>query len=118
MIKEDIMNFEKDFNAGMRAVQLKRKYDLSNKSYRFLKERLNLKRNGAVVKEVKKEPTKNYYKVNTGGYSITKMINGNLIYFCHVKEEEQAKKVVEKLKDCNWNKSEIYRILYEVTNDL
>ena len=115
MITDEIMNFERDYSNGMKARELKTKYNLSNRSYRFLKEKLNLKRNP--ICKVKRE-AKHYYKCNGGGYSIIKMINGELVYYCKVDNEEEAKKVVEKLRLCQWDKREIYRILYEVTNDL
>jgi len=112
MISENIIGFEEDFKQGMSARELKEKYNLSNRGYRFLKEKLKLHRNTPVCK-VKTVP-KNYYPCSTGGFTITKMVNGKMIYFCHVNTEEQAKEAVEKFRECDWNKEEKHRILYEI----
>lgn len=116
-----VNDFINDFKEGASAKTLKYKYKLSNKRYNELKKQYKLKRENwrcIPYKNNPPKPCKNYSKTGGGGYSITKCINGKNVYFCHTNDEIKAKKIVEKLRECNWDKSEIYRILYEVEKEV
>ena len=47
---------------------------------------------------------KYYTKTRQGKYRITKAINGRTRYYLTVDSEDEAKRVVELLKQNNWNK--------------
>lgn len=47
-------------------------------------------------------------------FSVQKYMNGKSVSFGTYKNKRTAKKVVEKLKECNWDKNELPRIKREV----
>ena len=53
------------------------------------------------------------YSYSNDRYIIQKVINGKNIVFCTVNTEEAAQQVVEKLRECNWDYSQMDRILQE-----
>lgn len=57
---------------------------------------------------------KNYGKNFYGTYTVQKTINGKFHYGGTYKTEEIAKKVVEKLNECDWDLEQLPRIKKEV----
>ena len=113
------MEFIKDFVDGVSAKKLKSKYSLSNLSYNKLKKKYCLKRTDweKTSYPYQHKPAKNYSRNNNGGYNITKYVDGKNTYFCHTDTEEKAVRIVKKLRDCGWDKTELYRVLYEVEKE-
>ena len=60
--------------------------------------------------------SKNYTQSRDGGYTITKMKNGETYYVGRCNTEEQAKTIVEKMNECNWDMKQANRIRRTVMN--
>lgn len=93
--------------------ELAEKLDMSPRaiSKRYLRacEELNVK----PYRKQTGRPIRNYHFTN-GHYNVSKCVDGKRTYFACVKTEEEAKKIVEKLKACNWDKAQLSRIKREV----
>ena len=55
-----------------------------------------------------------YYPTRSGKYKVSKVIDGRTIDFGIYKDKREAKYVINRLKDCGWDKSKFPSIL----NDL
>lgn len=51
------------------------------------------------------------YSYSNGQYTVQKVIGGKNRVICTVNTEETAQKLVEKFRECNWNKEEMHKIL-------
>ena len=91
---------------------------LNKESERIQQERLQKLRRKGARKRWFKVSGKNYAKNVHGTWAVQKMINGKNHYGGTYKTEEIAKKVVEKLNNCNWDLSQLDRIKEEVNKDV
>lgn len=110
--QEFINSFKEDYNK-LPLRELLKKYDLSSKKYTRLKRHLNLGEKKKVVKYTEftklcigKEPPK-YYSYTGGKYHINRTRNGKTITYTSCYTEELAKKTVEMLKQCNWDRTKV-----------
>ena len=55
-----------------------------------------------------------YYYYANGRFNVQKKLNGERIGYGCYSDEETAKKVVDKLKECDWDKSQLLRIYDEL----
>ena len=109
-------SFINDFE-NMSVYDLRKKYDLSDKKYRRLKEKLGLGKKKQVRRETAfhfSYPYSKFYYKYDDRYIITRRIKGKSIHFCSCKSEETAKKTVELLKKYNWDKSKVPQIKKEL----
>lgn len=60
-----------------------------------------------------KNRSRNYHKTSNG-FEVKKYVRGKQTYFCRTRTEEQAKKIVELLRECDWDKSHINEIKQKV----
>ena len=110
-------DFTKDWLDGMSAYNLKEKYKLSSRQFRYLKARLgrrkkaDRKATGIHKKKYKdydfNEP---YICLQNGFYIVRK----NKIYFGQYRLLEQAKYVKQRLIEEEWNKSKLNQIREEI----
>lgn len=57
---------------------------------------------------------KNYNRTLSGTFMVTKWIDGKQEYFGTYKSEEDAKWVVQKMRECDWDKDELWDIREEL----
>jgi len=62
----------------------------------------------------RKEPPKHYTINKFGSYVLKKSVDGKLVYGGTYKDKETAEKIVKKLNDCGWDKTQLQRIRKEV----
>ena len=55
-----------------------------------------------------------YYYFSKGRFNVQRKMNGGCVGFGCYGNEETAKKVVDKLKECDWDKSQLLRIYDEL----
>lgn len=60
------------------------------------------------------EDPKYYYLNHKGRWRVQKNINKRVISYGTYATEEEAKWVVEKLKECGWDKNQFWKIRYEL----
>ena len=99
---------------------------ITNNEYRKL--RKHCIENNYVSKRKTFRPKKRTYKTDPKYYSptttrgityfrVAKHINGHYTYFCEFKKAQQAELMVEKLKECDWDKSQVDRLKSEVLSE-
>ena len=54
------------------------------------------------------------YTAHNGSYIVQKVIDGKNTVICKANNESTARKIVEKLRECNWNKEKINEIIEKV----
>lgn len=112
---EDVIRL---YNKGLPYTKIVEKLSLSSRAYNILiknaRENKRIKYRRKYKKRVKKHDEPRYYSLlcNKKGY----MINKGSTYFGTCKTENQAKEIVKKLKECNWNKNKFKQIKKEVIN--
>ena len=104
-------------NHDIKIVDLRKRLNISRGLYRRLlkycvdEKLLTLRRQG---RNVKKPHTPTYItrSINNGKecYMISKTINMVEHYFCKTYDYKTAERIVELLKDCEWDKNELPRI--------
>lgn len=65
-------------------------------------------------KIMKQKKSKNYYFLKSRNGYDRYVIRKNGEYYCCCKTKEQAKLIVERLRECDWDKSQAQRIKQEV----
>lgn len=112
----NIKNFKKDFENGMSAFDLKKKYILTPRQYRKLKENIKRKKPAERKKiKIKRNVNTKFDEpyisidVNSKKYAIRK----NNIYYGMYETLEIAKKIKERLIKEKWDKSKLNEIRYE-----
>lgn len=114
-------------NNEIKVTEIKKQLNLTNGEYRryrrhAIKEnRLDIDTRNpnyqSLVGRPKKQkpPVKNYSR-SGGRFYVSKNINGERISFGGYSSERIAKQIVSKLKECNWDKTQLHRIQKEVMN--
>ena len=112
------------YNSGVMVKKIYKRLDLTPKRYCKLRQkaldngdivdRRGLNEYKAYNKANRRETVKNYYYTGKNSFTVRKVVDGNQIYFGSYKKESDAKLVVEKLKQVNWDKNELNRIRAEV----
>lgn len=112
------------YNSGVMVKKIYKRLDLTPKRYCKLRQkaldngdivdRRGLNEYKAYNKANRRETVKNYYYNGKNSFTVRKVVDGNQIYFGSYKKESDAKLVVEKLKQVNWDKNELNRIRAEV----
>lgn len=59
---------------------------------------------------------KHYYASSSGGYRVSKIINGRTIDFGTYESREDAKYIARRLEECKWDKSKLPKILNDLQN--
>lgn len=123
---DDFPEFVKLYNEGkMRIIEIRKKLELSQSKYRQYRDRgfeqkllnkeLRTPRNSCIRGGVRNGINiKNYYHDRKTGFEVKKRINGKDYYFGNYPTEQQAKKAVELLRECNWDKSKLPSIKKQV----
>ena len=83
---------------------------LKNEEKKILKEK---HRKGA-RKRMKMKIPKNYARTLSGTFMVNKWIDNKQIYFGTYKTERDAKYVVNRLRECGWDKSKLKNIKKEL----
>lgn len=118
-------DFKKDYmNTSLKVDIIKATYNLSDKQYKRLIDKVYLNTGFRRRNPQKHVPKKNinppqYYGVlldikGNPTYQVQKSIKGNTIYFGCYHDKKVAELIIQKLKECNWNKSELPRIRKEL----
>ena len=112
------------YNSGVMVKKIYKRLDLTPKRYCKLRrkaldngdivDRRGLNEYKAYNKANRRETVKYYYYTGKNSFTVRKVVDGNQIYFGSYKKESDAKLVVEKLKQVNWDKNELNRIRAEV----
>lgn len=106
-IKQDVID-------GLKIKDICEKYKITDS--RWLKFRKQLIKDGLIESSSKSRKNGKFYYYNKQAkkYFVVKSINKKKIWFGAYKREEDAKSVVEKLKECDWDKSQMPKILEEL----
>lgn len=96
-------------NIGFRVSDIVKTLGITMKRYYDLREKAI--RNGDVIS--RKSPSKNY-SFNNGRWTVRKFIDGKQRIFGTYGSEEDAARMVEALKEVDWDKSQYWRIRYEL----
>lgn len=112
------------YNSDVMVKNIYKQLDLTPKKYCKLRrkaldngdivDRRGLKEYKAYNKPFRRGQVKNYYCNGVNSFVVRKVVDGNQIYFGSYKTESDAKQIVEKLKQVNWDKNELNRIRDEV----
>lgn len=106
-------DFKKDYMGNELTVdQIRKKYNLGNCAYYGLIKKVE-EETGFYRKKTNKTKNTREPKYYTGdkyrGYSVQKIINNKRFYFGNYRTIDEAKKVVEWLKEHNWDKNSFER---------
>lgn len=96
-------------NLGFRVSDIVKTLGITMKRYYNLREKAI--RNGDVIS--RKNPSKNY-SFNNGRWTVRKFVDGKQRIFGTYGSEEDAARMVEALKEVDWDKSQYWRIRYEL----
>ena len=117
---EDFDRFVELYNNHSISVnELKERMGLSRYEYRryWLKAKteglLDLRSSCGYRRKFEYRDVKNYHWVYNNGYSGYQVRKWG-VYYCTCRTEEEAKKVVERLRECDWDKSMVEKIKLEV----
>ena len=115
----DMEAFIHDYQySNLNVKQLKKKYNLSAAEYNKIKKQLLQKglRKGSTYSQgglVYSNWGKNYNE-HKGSWRVTKSINSELQYYGSYNTEEEAQKVATALREADWDKEQLPRILKEL----
>ena len=115
-------------NPKISVVEIKEKLKLNKNTYRkllkYCKEQGMVKARYKYNKWDKRKNQKleplNYTKSINNGYTywlVDKHINGKRKHFASFKHKKQAKRMVELLKECNWDYTKRYELKEQVLNE-
>ena len=112
--------FIKLYNDGeLTTRNIKKLLELTENEYRQLRRKCIS--DGSIVLRKPGRRKENSYKTNPKNYSksLSKgipyfRVTHNGVYFCNVKKRRHAELIVERLRECGWDKSQVPRILEEV----
>lgn len=103
----DYEEFKKDYsNSSLLKEEIRKKYDLRPSDFKDLVKKCEdegVIRERPRKKHIFKNFSKYYYKTKKG-YVVTKYVGNKSVYYGQYKYEEDAKKIVEWLKEHNWDK--------------
>lgn len=115
-------------NPRIPVVKIREKMNLNHNTYRkllkYCKEnkmvKLRYKYNKWNKRYKDKRIVKNYTKIRRKGYNyfmVCKFINNKDCYFATFKEEKQAQRMVELLRECDWDYSKRYELKEKVLSE-
>ena len=112
-------DYEEEFirlynNRRIRTADIPSKLGISESNYRFLYRRLMEEhklndRSKNHKKTVRRKPKHYIYEVRRGKRTYFAIKKNEVYYGCY-KRREEAKEVVERLKECDWDKKQLQRI--------
>ena len=106
-------------NKKIKVNSIKKRLGLSknmyNKLLKYCKEEnlITPRRKPNKRRETYKTNPKNYSQISNGKY-ISFAVRKNGVHYCNCKTAREAEQIVEKLRECNWDKSQLSRIRAEV----
>lgn len=116
---DEFMEYYNDYSISI--TKLIEKMGITRNQYRRLRNYCDkngwivLRRRSPNQKKKLVRQSKNY-RFDNYAYIVEKTINNEYIYFGRYKRKWEAEEVVKKLKECNWDKSQLDRIKEEVLN--
>ena len=119
LLKDDFIKLYNNKNISVK--DIREKLNLSLRKYHKLRKECSeeglLKLRYPPHKKKEKNP-KYYSPVNRSIYGESYNVRHKGVYYCICKTVEEAELIVKKLKECDWDKSQIERIKNEVKEEL
>lgn len=108
-------------NHNIRPVEIRKQLNLTINQYNRIRNKLHEENRIKLRRQIRKPQPKKprrkcgaYYTTHHNGKYTYYHVKKGGVYYCLAKTEEQAKMIVERLKECDWDKKQVRRIKEEV----